>query len=111
MEILRKTAMIAWMATIGIGMLPEETLARNGDFSPYWGMHPMWGIGGVFMMILMFIFWAAVIVGIILFIRWMFTGRPISLDRGETPLDILKKRFARGEIDRQEFEDKKKLLE
>ncbi|MBW1704708.1 MAG: SHOCT domain-containing protein [Deltaproteobacteria bacterium] len=71
----------------------------------------MWGIGGIFAMILMFLFWAAVIVGIILFIRWMFTGKPISLDRGETALDILKKRLASGEIEREEFEEKKKLLE
>jgi putative membrane protein len=63
-----------------------------------WGWQPMWGFSGMFMMIIMFLFWAARFAGVI-------------LDRGETALDILKKRFARGEIDRQKFEEKKKLLE
>lgn len=111
MEILKKTALILWTAIIVLGILSGEVLAKNGDFPPYWGWHPMWGFGGIFMMILMFVFWAAVIVGVILFIRWMFTGKPIPLDRGDAALDILKKRFARGEIDREEFEEKKKLLE
>jgi len=111
MVIPKKTILIFWTAVVVTGILPGETNARNGDFQPFWGWHPMWGFGGTFMMIFMFIFWAALIVGIILFIRWMFTGRPVSLDRGETALDILKKRYARGEIERQEFEEKKKLLE
>jgi len=111
MRILKKTALIFWLAVIAVSLPWGNALARNGDFPSPWGWHPMWGIGGIFAMILMFLFWAAVIVGIILFIRWMFTGKPISLDRGETALDILKKRLASGEIEREEFEEKKKLLE
>jgi putative membrane protein len=29
---------------------------------------------------------------------------------GQTPIDILKERFARGEIDEEEYERKKKML-
>ena len=111
MEVFKKTMFIIWMMATAMSLSWGEALARNGEFPPYWEWHPMWGFGGIFMMILMFLFFAAVIVGILLLIRWMFTGKPISLDRGETALDILKKRYARGEIDREEFEEKKKLLE
>ena len=36
------------------------------------------------------------------------TGRPRS--EGRTALDILDERFARGEIDIQEYEDRKRVL-
>jgi putative membrane protein len=61
----------------------------------------------------MVIFWIAVIVGIVLLIRWLIisTRTPShGTSSGESALDILKKRYARGEIDKQEFEEKKKDL-
>ena len=44
-------------------------------------------------------------------IYWLFSknGRDISI-RKETPLDILKKRYASGEISRKQFEQVKKEL-
>ena len=69
-------------------------------------MHPMWGMMGLGMMLMMFAFWAVVIVGIVLAIRWgMSQGRPT-----DTALDILRQRYARGDISREEFEAKKKDL-
>jgi putative membrane protein len=81
------------------------------------GMEPGmmgWGYGmGWFGTILMALFWIAVIVGIIFLIRWLFvsTGAKghgaISED---SPLEILKRRYARGDINKEEFEQKKKDL-
>ena len=31
--------------------------------------------------------------------------------RAKTPMDILKERFARGEIDKEEFEERRRILE
>jgi putative membrane protein len=66
---------------------------------------------------LVIFFWVLVILGIIAAFRWASNGgRPESgIVGGEgnpmehnRALDILKERYARGEIDKQEYEEKKK---
>jgi len=69
--------------------------------------HMMWGYGGLFMLLS----WGILIIGSVLLIRW-FTqqGKPSAPHQQESPIDILKKRYARGEIDKDEFEEKKEAL-
>jgi putative membrane protein len=75
-------------------------------------MHPMWGVWGVWgigMMLMMLIFWGVVIVGIVLGIRWLASQAkgPRSTDAA---LDILRQRYARGDINKEEFEAKRRDL-
>lgn len=77
-----------------------------------WGcdMHG-WG-GHWFGGLLMLLFWILVIVGIVILARGVFsrtTGG--STAAPESPLDILKRRYAKGEIDKVEFEQKKKDIQ
>lgn len=63
--------------------------------------------------ILMTFFWVAVIVGIVMLIRYLWSAQkqgPSTLDKRD-PFDILKERYAKGEIDTQEFEERKSTLE
>ena len=71
----------------------------------FWGCE---GYGGLFMLV----FWIAVIVGIIFLVRWIVeqSRRDAPSSSGESALDILKKRYAEGEIDKEEFEQKKRDL-
>ena len=90
-----------------------------------------WGAGnggaGIFAGILMMVFWVAIIVGIIMLIVWatrqaagghVHHTHDAGLGAGayqaqaprESALDILDKRYARGEIDKAEYEEKKKVL-
>ena len=71
-----------------------------------WGEHYMYGG-------FMWIFWIIVLVVLVLLVKWIFEqSRSGSSDtkEKESPLEILKKRYARGEINQEEYEQKKKDL-
>ena len=68
----------------------------------------MGGGWGMFMMLFMLFFWGAIIVGIVFLIRYLIQS-PGRASSGEA-LDILRKRYAKGEIEKAEFEEKKKDL-
>lgn len=72
----------------------------------------MGGWGGMgFGMMGMLLFWILLIVAIVLVVKVVQSGG-VSQDRkpDRTALDILKERYVRGEIDHDEFEQKKRDL-
>jgi putative membrane protein len=75
--------------------------------------HPMmWG-GGWFMGPIMMLLVLAVVVAIVvLVVRWLWPGQ--SFGNSDTHLrsamTILEERYARGEIDKEEFEEKKRVI-
>jgi putative membrane protein len=80
--------------------------------APYewgWRMHPMWGLGwGIGMMGMMLLFWSVAIIAGVAGVRW-FIGQT-KQPRADSAMEILRERFARGEIEKDEFEAKKKEL-
>ena len=62
------------------------------------------GFGGLFMVLV----WVLVIAGIVVLIRWMSSA---PAPRRETPLDVLKARYARGEINKKEYERMRRELQ
>lgn len=69
-----------------------------------WGFDGF-GFGGGGMGVGMLLIWGLVIAAIVVLVRG-FGARPGNSDtrvRDSTPLDILRERYARGEIDKNEF--------
>lgn len=96
------------MALITGWLTPSAVLAQEWAYEWGRGMHPMWwGAWGIGMMI-MLLFWVLVIVGLVLGIRWLISqGKE---PRSDSALEILRQRYARGEINKDEFEAKKRDL-
>ena len=69
-----------------------------------------WGFG--FGGLAMILFWVVIIAAVFILVRGFFGGSSRN-DKpdGKSALDILKERYARGEIGREEFEQKKRDLE
>jgi putative membrane protein len=104
-----------FVSLISLFSIYSDTFAQPGRYEgwhPGPGMMSGWGMGwfgGIFMII----FWILILVGLIFVIRWLIqtTGRGReSGQSGTRAIDILKERYARGEIDKAQFEDMKRDL-
>lgn len=64
----------------------------------WWGM----GLGPVFMLL----FLGVLIFGIVTLIRWLSAESSAPRAHEKTAVEIVQERYARGEMDRQEYEQK-----
>lgn len=90
----------------------QAQYGRYGDWRMGPDMMGGWGMGwfgGIFMIV----FWILVLVGLVFVIRWLIqaTGKKENGHKpGSRAMDILKERYARGEIDKAQFEKMKSDL-
>lgn len=109
------------VAASTIVLAPAWVWAQQSPEAPRYGYSPhmmYWGggwFGMIFGPIVMILVLAAVIALAVLLVRWIggpWHGMqpPHNVPAGRTPLDILKERYARGEIDKEEFEERRRVL-
>ncbi len=65
------------------------------------------GVVGYGMLIFGFIFWILILIGLVLLIKYLWEHGGAKAGH-ESALEILKTRYAKGEISKEEFEEKKK---
>lgn len=101
---------------IGAAFLAAATplAAIAQEYGPYGHPHA-WGDGWGGMMLfgplMMIVFVVITVVLVALVIRWVLGSGHASAAPGRmSPLDVLKDRFARGEIDKQEYEERHRVL-
>jgi putative membrane protein len=95
-------------------MIEKLPLIVYGGKSMIHGFPGSYGPGFMFMGM---IFWILVIVGVIYLIIWLVNQNKTSAGNrnqnidSDSSMEILKQRYAKGEITDDEFEEKKKKLE
>lgn len=89
------------------GLLLAHAETEVGHYHMMGTMFGSGGYGFFGMWWIMIIFWLLIIIGTIGLIKWVFTEKKSEIKR-EPALDILNERYAKGEINEEEYNKKKK---
>ena len=74
----------------------------------HWGSDFGMGFGGGW--IFMILFWGLVILGVVYLAKVLLGGSSKEEKKSESAQEVLEKRFAKGEISKEEFEDAMEVL-
>ncbi len=94
--------------------VPATVLMTVPAVAQTYGDHPhmgAWGWGGmIFGPIMMIVFIALIVGAVVLVIRWTGLGGSAVAGGANKARHILDERFARGEIDKDDYEERKRVL-
>jgi putative membrane protein len=101
------------MPMLGMGMMgPGMMRGFGGPGGQTGGWSWGWGLAMGLGMLAMLAFWGALIVGVVLLVRWLLSATGNIGGRStETALEILQRRYAAGEITRDEYLQLRQELE
>lgn len=98
------------LAALALAAWPAAVIADPTDGWRDGYGHMMGGFGfGMFGGLMMLVFWGVIIALIVLAVRWV-SAKQGAGPRGDA-METLRQRFAAGEIDEEEFNRRKRVLE
>jgi len=104
-----KTILLWTTPYFGVLLLPKSAWSYGLEMGDWHGQ--MWGSAMLFGPLMMIVFFVIIIVLIVLVLRWLSgIGHRSPTQTGKTAFDILDERFARGEIEKVEYEERKRTL-
>ena len=121
MDRTTRTLLVSLAIVVGVvllfsalaGAMMGPVLGERGYFGPdlMRGHAWMWGLGMGFGGLTMVLFWGVLLVGLVLLARSVGMSAGIGRRSASTPLDVLKHRYAAGQVTREQFEQMRKDLE
>ena len=84
---------------MGGGMMNMMGSGMMGNYPAYYGYNNFWNM-----------LWLVFLIGAIVLIVWLIYKFTKKREESETPINILQKRYAKGEISKKQFEEMKKEL-
>ena len=76
----------------------------------HWGGDFGMGFGFGFGWIFMILFWGLIILGVVYLVKALLGGPTAQEKKSESAREVLEKRFAKGEMSKEEFEDAMAVL-
>ncbi len=106
------TVLLTSLGVLGLGLPVASSAHMMGEYNTgYHMMDGYWGWGGAILALLFFILIGVAIALIIKRFAYSSRGQKYQ-GQGDNskPLEILKQRYAKGEINKEEFEERKKVI-
>ncbi|KQZ86376.1 hypothetical protein ASD64_20095 [Mesorhizobium sp. Root157] len=103
-------ALMAGQSAAQVGVIPDGNAPFFHGHDMMWGAGQWGGFGMVLGPLLMILIVVAAVVGVFYLLRSTGTVGASSSRSHDRALAILKERFAKGEIDTKEFDERRKLL-
>ena len=109
---LRTALIVGGVVLSVLIVLPLVWGGLSGWQNTRWGMMGPWMMGGLgwFMPLMMIIFWGLIIWGVVALVRGLNNQRYCDSPATDSALEILKRRYAQGDITKKEYKEKKKDL-
>lgn len=97
---------------LGGGMMGQGMMGGHGPQGMFGGNGWAWGLVMGLGLLSMLAFWGALIVGIVLLVRWLggMTSGQNSREE-DAALETLRRRYSAGDISHEEYEQMRKALE